>query len=721
MSLPGISPVKRPQAALRSERQTNPYGRSAALPSSPNSEASSRLASQAGLSRDAASSRDDASFLTRSSTAPAGLRRVRPGAAGDAETTDGADTAASSARTAASAGTAASTASSRAERHPQKWVKREFKAGKCVGGGCFPCCGARERLSAACGPAARADWDAEALALDAHQAAEACRRAMHAQRKRQWAALPAPDVPIRRVTTAPAASTRQSAELAAAASGPSGADHTFSSTRPFAEGDVPMLVRTFRDADSEWVLEECLHAAQTLCGAPRGRMQLLRHGFDAAVLAKLRASARSARRRACGETPRTPDEPRTPHFSDATPRTPHFSDETPRTLHGAGGTPRPMASTGGSNVLSAAVQRRCIGVMAAFARCQTCKGALAVDPDVGLVFAQLLGAFRQRVRKTPRRRATRVAVVVEDPFCVLGDASAVVSAATVARATQRAFFGRAFFDEDGDRFGVAPPAVVGVIDAARAGLARARDAPTPDEAETALRLVEAAFEAVDHLGALCEAARSALRENGAIELSFAVVEGARAVVARSPPASAAAQAATDALSAAVATLRRVAVVRGRADARVAAALPAVVDALRAELGRGRIQLQGFQLIDAVAGTAAGAQALDGQKGAWHWLGQASGRPANGWCAADGPVAPVDDAAGRTWTPTEFVAFAGLRPPAQADSDALRDALDQLRIAALLPFEAEKADEWRRRMRAFEKRNKVKFLNHMIETGTARNV
>ena len=66
-----------------------------------------------------------------------------------------------------------------------------------------------------------------------------------------------------------------------------------------------------------------------------------------------------------------------------------------------------------------------------------------------------------------------------------------------------------------------------------------------------------------------------------------------------------------------------------------------------------------------------------------------------------------------WNATRLANFLGLRGLKQVSCDELQQNVNDLRIMALLPFEGESPGMWQIRIKAFETRNRVSFLDDII--------
>ena len=238
------------------------------------------------------------------------------------------------------------------------------------------------------------------------------------------------------------------------------------------------------------------------------------------------------------------------------------------------------------------------------------------------------------------------------------------------------------------------------------------------QAQQVFDLLQAACEVFGHLGTHGSAARVMLRHAGVVDTCFCTVAAIRSFAARRNDE----KLGTNALAAAVATLRRVSIVAGYADPNSLRTVPVVYDVLRSQLSRPSIQQQGLQLMHVLGRTGDGAKTLDSMPGSWQWLGRAQfniqkkGEPYP-WVVAKESLANSVERhkKNHVWNATRLANFLNLRGLKQGSSEELQRNVEELHFLALLPFEGESPEAWQIRMVAFETRNRVKFLGSIATT------
>lgn len=487
------------------------------------------------------------------------------------------------------------------------------------------------------------------------------------------------------------------------------AAHTFGAHRHFAVSDVPMLVQSFRNADHEWAIDESLFAACTLCSNMAGRTALIQHGMLKAVQsAMLRALV---------------NDPNESEMKD------------------------------GPYVLNKEAKRSCAELLAAFAKCKICRSSLSAKPETATVIIGALRSFlpvvqSERGSQNGVHTSARSTPEVQDNLLM------ALSAATDSSSSQHAvltwctnakFEEKDSFHDERDsmissaEYGAVPassPAYLVISECIRVatsllatlatmeangdlrgknalhGNEKHKNYPPGAQVQRTFDLLQAACEVLEHLGSHGSAARTMLRSAGVVETCFYVIAAIRDYAARHDNE----KLGTNALAAAVATLRRVSIVAGHAYPNSLHGVPIVYDVLRSQLSRPSIQQQGLQLMHVLGRTGDGARKLDSMPGSWQWLGRAQfPMPKRGepypWVAAKDP-AEVSGQSPKTheaWSATRLANFLNLRGLKQDSCEDLQQNVEELRILSLLPFEGEFPNAWEIRMAAFESRNDVSFI------------
>lgn len=227
--------------------------------------------------------------------------------------------------------------------------------------------------------------------------------------------------------------------------------------------------------------------------------------------------------------------------------------------------------------------------------------------------------------------------------------------------------------------------------------------------------LEAGFTVIDNV-AWTPDARARLRDAGAANLCLAALHALHDYMSRHKTETIASKA----LAAVVAAQCRVAVFDdGTLDPATVAGVATVYHALRTQLADTNLQLKGMALLKLVAQSDDGAARLDRIKGAWEFLGGAGcvnrrGREPHAWCCAElDPTETLHSPPTRlAWTAPRLVTYLGL--PSIA-TDRVHAALPDLVDLCLLPFQCERPDDFRTRLRAFERRNGLAILSNVLSS------
>ena len=498
---------------------------------------------------------------------------------------------------------------------------------------------------------------------------------------------------------------------------------------------VPMLVQSFRNADNEWAIDESLNAACTLSCDQKGRSALLRHGMLKAVEQSMQAALQNHR------------DPRA--SSKLCAHNPYC-------------------------LLSQEGLAMCAKLLAAFSKCAITRTSLSQKPETALVIVAAIGwcrllprhatlsIFLDRTLPRSVSAAQLDNVITHDgllgkvaPGEVHSDLLRALSAATESSSSQHAVLTwgtEAKFEERDsivderdslgsravDRIPTTSPAYLEIRECMRLGVARLvdsrishKDRRNPSnlrstsseitmmqsEAEEQIQrtfdLLQAACEVLAHLASHGSSARTMLRAAGVVDICFNVIAAIRNYAARRNNE----KLGTNALASAVASLRRVSIVAGHAEPNSLRGVPTIYDVLRSQLSRPSIQQQGLQLMHVLSRTREGAKELDHIPGSWQWLGRAqfhtTKREPYPWAVAHRSVQDAAISQSQGWNATRLANFLGLRGLKQVSCDELQQNVNDLRIMALLPFEGESPGMWQIRIKAFETRNRVSFLDDII--------
>ena len=541
-------------------------------------------------------------------------------------------------------------------KHTGEWRKKKYVLGRRKGGGYYDCCGGTNSLKG-CSETERAAYADDVRAKDAVDAAQAVRLAEAAEKRRIWE---------HNKTTQRNNQDEEEDER-----------HNDNGGEVTA-ADAPMLLHLFRTTttENEWELGQSFKAMETLAlESPKTRSALVRNGVVKAVKTRLLYAV--------------------------------VDVEVMKTLG------KPVITPLTEDQLDA-----CVQILVAFATCQESRSHLHGDRELTMLLAHRLAPKESFLDDVPR----------------IDNIVTIFAATTEARPAQKVLLRNKKIACDGVIVNKPKLHPVKMLsNAIRAALNeihnlvdttcgtcrnhhRQEEEPQhqkiiEDDASGRLfHVIEAAFETFEHLGRYGTSALEALRATKTVSLCLEAIR----VIRQFLDVHTSNVAGSSALSSAFASLCQIALLPdGTVDPEALKGIRPAFDAIRSQLHRTELQVQGLHIMAVVAQANKGAAELDTIPGAWQWLGWRK-REALDWAAGRDPTFRPTRIRQHVkgWNASKFAKFLGSRPPGQDRSDVLDRTIADLRQLSLLPFETESLPTWKRRVLDFDKRNDVRIWDHI---------
>lgn len=554
-------------------------------------------------------------------------------------------------------------------KHPGRWKKKQYRLGRYSGGGYWSCCGSSDKLATPCDPIMQERWKLFQIAADSSMTKSVVRRALAGRVRSKW----------HRNLTVKRHDHCVRVNIGLVSAYPMG--HTFGTTHHTCTiHNVPMLVKSLRNADHQRAVNESLRAACALCGTEVGCIALVRHGMLEVVQHFIMQLMENMNRS-------------TTVFNAADDHVHHPSE------------------------LLQEAQMLCAGILAALAKCDATRDCLSARPKTALA---VFGALLNSGRHTSYRCNLLTSLV----------------AATTSSASQHALL---FFchrgDSDAPTKGLKhkphPLSFHTIVENIWLGLSYLGEAenvepgpatsPIPSldrqQIQFAFVLLQMACRILEQLSSYDSSAGTTLRDAGVAETCFSLIAAIQNYTARRNDEV---ELGINALAAAVAMLQQVTVVLGDIHASLASshALPIIYGVLRSQLSQTSIQQNGIQLVHTLVHTRQGARELDGIPGAWLWLGnfKSSMTKKGESCLWRCKTEMKFKEERQGWSAPRLATFLHLHGLKGASCDQLHRNARELYTLALLPFEDESTESWQSRLLAFEERNKTKLLASIVGRG-----